>query len=123
MPAQPKGTKVAGPYSQVDLDGMKACVPEFQSAIESNTTSLTSVQDQIQALEVAWTGIASRAFTSGLDQWLNDFRKVNESLQNVLSLFQANTGLLTNTNDTMHQVATASAQAMSSGISVGLPGI
>lgn len=97
--------------TQVDIQGMIAARGTFQTALESSQSSYSQMDGQIMGLQGSWQGDASNVYHQAMQEWLNDFTKVNSALQQMLEQLVSNTtvydGVHTNTNDTASRVASA----------------
>jgi WXG100 family type VII secretion target len=104
--------------TSVDIDGMKAALPHFESAVNETTNVHNNMTGQRDALEASWTGDAARQFIPALNQWLDQCLIVKNQLLAVYEKLEQHTGVY-------HQVVrdtTDAATAVSQAVGAGLPG-
>ncbi|MCA1217015.1 WXG100 family type VII secretion target [Streptomyces sp. 8L] len=102
----------------VDIQGMKALLPDFEKTLSDTKTAINRMTDQRQTLAASWTGDAASGYISSLDQWLEQLQQVQTQLQWVTETFQSNT----NSYEQVHGNTVDTAHAMSQAVSAGLPG-
>jgi WXG100 family type VII secretion target len=109
--------------TSVELQGMTAAQSTFQTALDDSTSSYSSIEGQIEALQASWTGEAASVYTQAMTQWLEDFRTVNQALSTMLEKLSQNTNVYANTHSDTEQAAQQVAQTIGSGGFAGLPGL
>ncbi|MDI5963752.1 WXG100 family type VII secretion target [Streptomyces sp. SL13] len=107
--------------TSVELQGMTAAQSTFQTALDEATNSYSQMDGQIEGLRASWTGEAATIYGNAMQEWLQDFTKVNSALRTMLEKLSANTNVYANTHENTQQVANQVAQQIGSG-AVGLPG-
>jgi WXG100 family type VII secretion target len=109
---------MATQQTNVDIAGMKAAQPHFETALSETARTYNNMHDQASVLEGSWQGGTSQIFITALNQWLDNFKTVEQQLQIVTQKLEANTGnyqnVVTNTDD--------SATALRNVMNAGLPG-
>ncbi|MGW7578909.1 WXG100 family type VII secretion target [Streptomyces sp. NPDC054765] len=109
---------MAGEPTNVDVAGMRAAQPHFESALNETTQAYKSMEEQRVALASNWTGDAASSFTHALDQWLENCKTVSQQLSNVIEKLAATTGNYQN----VHASTSDAATSLNSAIAAGLPG-
>jgi WXG100 family type VII secretion target len=107
--------------TSVELQGMTAAQNTFQTALDDASNSYAQIEGQIEALQGSWTGEAATIYGQAMQQWLQDFRTVNQALATMLEKLAQNTNVYANTHQNTEQVASQVAQTIGSG-ATGLPG-
>ncbi|WP_316778601.1 WXG100 family type VII secretion target [Streptomyces sasae] len=107
--------------TSVELQGMTAAQGSFQTALDETTGSYAQMDGQIEGLRASWSGEAANVYHNAMQEWLNDFDKVNQALRTMLEKLAQNTNVYANTHENTHQQAQQVAQQMASG-NIGLPG-
>ncbi|MFE4631699.1 WXG100 family type VII secretion target [Streptomyces mirabilis] len=107
--------------TSVEIQGMTAAQGTFQTALDHTTGSYTQMDGQIEGLRTSWSGEAANVYHNAMQEWLNDFDKVNQALRTMLEKLAQNTHVYANTHENTQQQAQQVAQQISSG-NVGLPG-
>ncbi|MEV7393537.1 MULTISPECIES: WXG100 family type VII secretion target [unclassified Streptomyces] len=107
--------------TSVELQGMTAAQGSFQTALDETTGSYAQMDGQIEGLRASWSGDAANVYHNAMQEWLNDFDKVNQALRTMLEKLAQNTNVYANTHENTHQQAQQVAQQMASG-NIGLPG-
>ncbi|MFJ5531075.1 WXG100 family type VII secretion target [Streptomyces sp. NPDC093261] len=107
--------------TSVELQGMTAAQGSFQTALDETTGSYAQMDGQIEGLRASWSGEAANIYHNAMQEWLNDFDKVNQALRTMLEKLAQNTNVYANTHENTQQQAQQVAQQMSSG-NIGLPG-
>ncbi|MFD7917711.1 WXG100 family type VII secretion target [Streptomyces sp. NPDC059740] len=102
----------------VDIAGMRAAQPHFETALNETSQVYTNMSDQASTLEASWTGDAAKSFTQALNQWLENCNIVKQQLQIVTDKLAANTGSYQN----VHANTSDAAAELNSAIAAGLPG-
>jgi WXG100 family type VII secretion target len=102
----------------VDIAGMKAAYPAFESALTSTKSSHDSMMDQENTLRQSWKGDAANGFLSALDQWLDNCATVQQQLQIVTDKLAEHTGVY----EKVHSNTTDTSQSLQQTMSAGLPG-
>lgn len=104
--------------TNIDIAGMKAAQPHFETALSETARTYNSMHDQASVLEGTWHGGASRNFIQALNSWLDNFKTVEQQLKIVTDKLEANTGnyehVVTDTDD--------AATALRNVMNAGLPG-
>ncbi|MBY8886055.1 WXG100 family type VII secretion target [Streptomyces sp. PTM05] len=104
--------------TNVDIAGMKAAQPHFETALSETSRVYSSMQDQAQTLEASWTGDSAQTFVGALNQWLENCNVVKQQLQVVTQKLEANTG----NYQRVHTDASDQSSALRQAVSAGLPG-
>ncbi|MFI9274615.1 WXG100 family type VII secretion target [Kitasatospora sp. NPDC052896] len=112
---------MAEQLTQVELAGMTAAQHTFQNALDHASTSYAQVEGQIEALSASWTGQAANIYQQAMQEWLADFRTVNQALTTMLEKLGSHTNIYANTHQDTEQVASQVAQQISAG-GTGLAG-
>ncbi|MEV5955445.1 WXG100 family type VII secretion target [Streptomyces sp. NPDC059629] len=107
--------------TSVELQGMTAAQGSFQTALDETTGSYAQMDGQIEGLRASWSGEAANVYHNAMQEWLNDFDKVNQALRTMLEKLAQNTNVYANTHENTQQQAQQVAQQMASG-NIGLPG-
>ncbi|MDT0464429.1 MULTISPECIES: WXG100 family type VII secretion target [Streptomyces] len=107
--------------TSVELQGMTAAQGSFQTALDETTSSYAQMDGQIEGLRASWSGDAANIYHNAMQEWLNDFDKVNQALRTMLEKLAQNTNVYANTHENTQQQAQQVAQQMGSG-NIGLPG-
>jgi WXG100 family type VII secretion target len=105
--------------TNVDIQGMLAALPNFETALGDISTAYNGMSEQAQILEGNWTGDAAQSFIPALNQWLENCNVVKQQLQVVYEKLEANTGHYEQVHSETVDAATAVRQAMAA----GLPGM
>lgn len=105
--------------TQVDIQGMVSAQGTFQSALDMTTSSYAQMDGQIVGLQASWHGDAASIYHQAMQEWLNDFNKVNSALQRMLETLSSNTNVYANVHSDTESTASRVASAMASG--GGLP--
>lgn len=103
---------------QVNIDGMKAAMPHFETALSETSRVYSNMSEQAQTLGASWTGDAAKGFIGALNAWLANCNTVRQQLQIVTENLEQNTGGYVQT----HTSTTDSAAAIQQAIGAGLPG-
>lgn len=77
--------------ANVDIAGMRAALPRFETALGDTTSAYRAMSEQAQVLVATWTGDAAQAFIPALNQWLDDCNTVRQQLQLVFEKLEAGT--------------------------------
>jgi WXG100 family type VII secretion target len=101
-----------------DIDGMKAALPHFESALTETSRAYSSMQDQANTLEGSWTGDAAQTFISALNQWLENCSAIQQALQSVTEKLELNTSGMVQ----VHSDTTDHASNIQQLMAAGLPG-
>ncbi|MDX2705659.1 WXG100 family type VII secretion target [Actinacidiphila glaucinigra] len=109
------------PQTSVDLSGMSSAQSSFQAALDDTSGAYAQMQGQIEGLQASWGGEAANIYHGAMQQWLNDFSRVNQALGLMLEKLSQNTNVYANTHDATQDQARQAAQQISGG-TVGLPG-
>ncbi|MER8184560.1 WXG100 family type VII secretion target [Kitasatospora sp. NPDC094015] len=113
---------MAQQLSQVELAGMTAAQGTFQHAVDSATNAYANVEGQVEALAASWTGEAATIYHQAMQQWLADFRNLNQALTTMLETLAANTHVYADTHQNTSDVAHQVSQQISAGSGlVGFP--
>ncbi len=104
--------------TNVDIAGMQAAQPHFETALSETARVYNSMSDQAQVLEGSWTGDSARTFISALNQWLENCNIVKQQLQVVTDKLEANTG----NYQRVHTEASDQSTILQQAMSAGLPG-
>ncbi|MEU9133299.1 WXG100 family type VII secretion target [Kitasatospora sp. NPDC048540] len=113
---------MAQQLTQVELAGMTAAQGTFQNAVDSATSSYAQIEGQVEALHGSWQGEAATIYGQAMQEWLADFRSLNQALTKMLETLSANTHVYANTHQDTSQVAHQVAAQVSAGSGlVGFP--
>jgi len=105
--------------TQVDIQGMVAAQSTFQTALDQTSSSYSQMDGQIVGLQASWQGDAASIYHQAMQEWLNDFSRVNAALQRMLETLSSNTHVYANVHSDTQSTASRVASAMASG--GGLP--
>lgn len=103
------------PNTSVDIAGMTAAQPHFQTAVDNCNTAYNNMTEQQSTLAANWTGETASTFGQAMNQWLEDFNTVRTQLTHILETLSQNTGVYANTQEGSQQMA-ASFQSGLSGV-------
>lgn len=109
---------MATQQTNVDVAGMRAAQPHFETALSETTRVYNSMHDQASTLQSSWTGDSSQSFVSALNAWLDNCKVVEQQLKVVTDKLEANTG----NYQRVHTDASDQSSALQQTISAGLPG-
>jgi WXG100 family type VII secretion target len=109
---------MATQQTNVDIAGMLAAQPHFETALAEVGSAYNGMSDQAQVLESSWTGDSASTFIGALNQWLENCNVVKQALQSVTDKLEANTHNYTR----VHSDASDSSSAVKQAMSAGLPG-
>ncbi|MEC3993796.1 WXG100 family type VII secretion target [Actinacidiphila sp. DG2A-62] len=104
--------------TSIDIDGMRATMPAFESALAETGNQYTGLEAQVETLGGNWTGEAASVFLGAMRQWLEDFSSVRSKLQTIYEKFEADTG----NYQAVHSNTVDEANALKNAIAGGLPG-
>lgn len=104
--------------TSVELHGMTAAQSTFQTALDEATGSYAQMDGQIEGLRSHWSGDAANVYQNAMQEWLQDFDKVNQALRTMLERLAANTKVYADTHDETQQQA----QQVAAQMGGGLPG-
>ena len=102
----------------VDIAGMKAAQPHFETALSETSNAFSNMSDQASTLQGSWTGDASQGFVAALHAWLDNCSLIQRELRVVTEKLAENTGGYVQT----HTSTTDSANSIQQVIAAGLPG-
>jgi len=94
-------------YVATDIMGMSAAQNAMQEIYGDLNGAVTMLGDQQSNLAAAWSGEASNAFGQALNQFIDDFQKINGALIGMMNSLHANTGIYVNASDSSTQIAQA----------------
>lgn len=104
--------------TNVDIQGMLAALPNFESALAETMSSYNRMSEQASILESTWTGDAAQVFIPALNGWLDNFATVQQQLKAVYEKLEANTGHY----EQIHMKTIDAATTVKQAVSAGLPG-
>ncbi|CAM5608286.1 WXG100 family type VII secretion target [Streptomyces griseorubiginosus] len=104
--------------TSIDIDGMRATMPAFESALAETGNEYASLEAQFETLGANWTGEAAQGFLEAMRQWLENFQAVRSKLQIIYETFEADTG----NYQAVHGNTVDEASALKNAIAGGLPG-
>ena len=84
-------------FVSVTTPGMQRASQNFEAAVAQSKSQLGSVQGEIAALGVAWTGNAAVRFGQSLNRWSAEFQNVINQLNTILNVLHANSQAYTKT--------------------------
>ncbi|MEU9348159.1 WXG100 family type VII secretion target [Streptomyces sp. NPDC048278] len=103
---------------QVDVVGMRAAQPHFETALTETSRVYSSMHDQAMALESSWKGDAAEQFIQALNDWLENCNTVRQQLQIVTDKLAQHTGVY----QQVHSDTTDQSRSLTQVVSAGLPG-
>lgn len=107
--------------TSVEIQGMTAAQGAFQHALDESSSAYAQMEGQIEGLHGSWSGEAAQIYSQAMQEWLADFRQVNQALASMLENLAANTKVYANTHENTEQLASQLAQNIGSGVT-GLAG-
>ncbi len=103
---------------QVDIAGMRAAQPHFETALSETSRVYNSMHEQAITLESTWTGDAAQRFVQALNQWLENCNTVKQQLQVVTDKLAQHTGMY----EQVHSDTTDQSNNLAQVVAAGLPG-
>jgi len=100
-------------FVATDVMGMAQAQNVMQEIYGELNTAMQNLSEQQSTLAANWSGEAQTAFGQALDNFIQDFGKINSALVGMMEALSQNTHIYVNTNDT----STAMAQAFTNNTS------
>ena len=97
----------SGGFVATDVMGMSTAQQTMQSIYGDLNGAVQALGEQQSTLAANWSGEASTAFGQALNNFIEDFNKINSALVGMMEALAQNTHIYVNTNDTSTQMAQA----------------
>jgi WXG100 family type VII secretion target len=94
-------------FASVDVLGMSQAQNVMQEIYGQLNSAMQSMTEQQSTLAANWSGEASTSFGQALNNFIEDFNKINGALVGMMEALSQNTHIYVNTNDTSTQMAQA----------------
>jgi WXG100 family type VII secretion target len=106
-------------FISTDVTGMAQAQQVMQEIYGELNSAVQMLGEQQATLASNWSGEAQTAFGQALENYMNDFNKINSALVGMLETMSQNTNIYVNTNDTSTSLATTFMNSTSGGGLVG----
>jgi WXG100 family type VII secretion target len=94
-------------FVSTDVMGMAQAQNVMQEIYGELNSAMQSMTEQQTTLQSNWSGEASTSFGQALNNFIEDFNKINGALASMMDALSQNTHIYVNTNDTSTQMAQA----------------